>query len=100
MVKRPPKPTFEHLWKEVIKPALMNLNVELNEKDLAICNMFMRKLWDYKSRFGGRVTKELIEITRKEIEDVLAKYSEDREREKIKLALLTIADQFGINVKL
>jgi len=96
MVKRPPKPTLEHVWKESIKPALDKLEIELTERELSICNSFMRWLWDVKARFDGKITPELIQMVEREVRKLLSDHSDIAD--KLKLALTTVAKQFGINI--
>ncbi|GEM_PF-6018421 len=95
MVKRPPKPTFLHVWKTSIKPLIEEL--EVDSKVLSICNTFMCKLWDLKTKYGGQVTRELVENVRKEIEHILSRHS-DVDREKLREALVRVAKAFGIEI--
>ncbi len=97
MVKRPPKPTFDHVWRESIKPALDELKIELSERELSICNSFMRWLWDVKARFDGKVVPELVQMVENEVRRLLSDYSDVADR--LKIALETVARQFGIVIK-
>ncbi len=95
MVKRPPKPTFLHVWKSSVKPLVED--IEADHKILSICNTFMQKLWNLKSRYCGRVTHDLVEIVKKEIDAILSKH-QDVNREKLYQALTRVAKAFGIEL--
>ncbi len=97
MVKRPPKPTLEHVWKESIKPVLDQLGIEFTERELSICNSFMRWLWDVKARFDGKIVPELVQMVEREIRRLLSDHSDIADR--LKIALETVAKQFGITIK-